>query len=284
LVVQLLNHATTRTYLVLVFVVLFATDAADLLFYFSFWPVLLIWVVILISFVLAFFSLVLLLAWLEQRKISIRPYRATLFLASTLPAIALGEGLSFLLSAGNNPFEILPRGAFFMLLAEIFGTIYFTMLLPQLLRDLPPFPQEQPKDPLPAEPEVVPEQDLPAPTLDEPPAQERFILIGAEPIALSRLRVIEAREHHVHVSLEDESLMLRARMSDILAQTQAGDGVQTHRSWWVSAQAAQALGRDGNKHVLHISDGRQIPVARTRLGDVKHWMQSQRDSDALEDS
>ena len=49
---------------------------------------------------------------------------------------------------------------------------------------------------------------------------------------------VEAREHHLHVTLDDDSFVQRARLRDVLAQAGAASGIQTHRSWWVAARAA----------------------------------------------
>jgi DNA-binding LytR/AlgR family response regulator len=98
------------------------------------------------------------------------------------------------------------------------------------------------------------------------------VVIGAEPIPLEHLRHIQAREHHVHVTLAGSDLIQRARLADIVAQTGPQDGIQPHRSWWVAAHAAKTLERDGQKHVLTLHDGTKVPVARSRLDAVRDWM------------
>nr|WP_245216288.1 LytTR family DNA-binding domain-containing protein [Sagittula salina] len=106
-----------------------------------------------------------------------------------------------------------------------------------------------------------------------PPAEPiRHILIGAEPVPLPQLRHIQAQEHHVHVTLDGQRLTHRARLSDIVAQTAPEDGIQPHRSWWVARHVARELERDGQKHVLRLDDGTRVPVARSRLPEVRDWL------------
>jgi hypothetical protein len=105
-----------------------------------------------------------------------------------------------------------------------------------------------------------------------PTEPSRYLIIGGERIPLSSIHLIEAREHHVHVTLSDSRRRLRARLRDIVAQTTSEDGVQTHRSWWVARHAAKELCEEGGRPVLRLTDNAHIPVARTRIGEVKDWV------------
>lgn len=103
-------------------------------------------------------------------------------------------------------------------------------------------------------------------------AADRKIHIGAKPIRLGEVSVIEAREHHVHVRMQHGTLSQRARLSDIVAQTREEDGIQPHRSFWVPRHSVRELGRDGGKPVLRLTDESVIPVARGRLETVRRWI------------
>ena len=63
---------------------------------------------------------------------------------------------------------------------------------------------------------------------------------------LDRIVSVEAREHHLHVTLDDDSFVQRARLRDVLAQAGAASGIQTHRSWWVAARAVAGIERCGS--------------------------------------
>ena len=92
---------------------------------------------------------------------------------------------------------------------------------------------------------------------------------------LGKLRVIEAQEHHVHVTLEGRTLTQPARFGDIVTQTGPDDGVQPHRSWWVARGAACSLVQNNGRPALVLHDGRQIPVARARLPAAREWLDAQ---------
>ncbi|APZ54289.1 DNA-binding protein, LytTr [Salipiger abyssi] len=65
---------------------------------------------------------------------------------------------------------------------------------------------------------------------------------------------------------------MRARLSDIVAQTRPDDGIQPHRSWWVARGTVAGLDRESGKPVLRLTDGDAVPVARGRLPEVRDWI------------
>ncbi|MFD1341924.1 LytTR family DNA-binding domain-containing protein [Litorisediminicola beolgyonensis] len=101
----------------------------------------------------------------------------------------------------------------------------------------------------------------------------RHIVIGAERLPIAKIQHIEAREHFVHVTLENRSITQRARLRDIVAQTTPEDGFQPHRSWWVARHGARDIARDGNKLVIRLKDDTKVPVARTRLDELRGWIE-----------
>jgi DNA-binding LytR/AlgR family response regulator len=66
--------------------------------------------------------------------------------------------------------------------------------------------------------------------------------------------------------------MLLARMGDLTNQLKPSDGIQTHRSWWVSAVAATEITKIGGSEFMDIGEGTRIPVARGRSGEVQGWL------------
>lgn len=237
----LLNNRTTRGYIGFVYVLLVLTDAPDFFQHMDVLLVLILWVLVVAIFLFAVGVVVTLMAAIQHR-LRIRIWPGPLIVVFALaPGISTGETVSYLATDGAVGFDLIPEVFLYWLIAETFGLIFFRYVRPSI---------EQTASPA-----------------------ERSILIGAEPVPLSRLRHIEAREHHVHVTLDGASLTHRARLGDIIAQTTPEDGVQPHRSWWVSAKAARALTRDGARHLLELDDGTAIPVARSRVEDVRDWLQ-----------
>lgn len=242
---DLLASATTRTYIGVVYVLLLATDSPGVLGKIHILLVLLLWVVVMGTFLGAVWLTLSVLA-LVQRLTRITLWPGPLIvLCALLPAITAGEALFYLASPEALGFKIVPDVLFFWLTAEMFGLIYFRYVRPH-----------------------VDHETAARPALQAVPVH-RNVIIGAEPVPLARLRHIEAREHHVHVTLDGESATYRARLSDIVAQTRPEDGFQPHRSWWVAANGAHTLIRDGARHVLELSDGTRVPVARSRVDDVR---------------
>ncbi len=102
----------------------------------------------------------------------------------------------------------------------------------------------------------------------------RHLVVGGEKVDLSKLLHIEAREHHVYMTFEDAKSQARARLSDIVAQTQDQDGMQPHRSWWIARDPAIRVERKSGRLVLRLRDDTEVPVARTRVDEVLSWLQT----------
>lgn len=240
----LLRTGTTRTYIGIVYLLLVITDAPGLFDHMDLVLVLLLWVLVVSIFLLAVAVVVSVMGAVQERlRIARWPGPAIVVLALA-PAIGAGETVSYIATDGAVGFDLVPDVVLYWLIAEAFGLIFFRYVRPHIA----------PTDPA------------------QEPEEERKILIGAHPVPLSRLRYIEAREHHVQVALEDESQTYRARLADIIAQTSPDDGIQPHRSWWVSANAARGLTREGPRHLLELHDGTFVPVARSRVDDVRVWL------------
>ncbi len=252
----LLRDRTTLTYLGFVYVLLIVTDVPDLWDRVALPVILVVWALLMCVFHLAVWVVVSGFAIL-QRRFGPRIWPGPMIvLCSLLPAVLTGQAAVYLGTGGQVLIPILPGFFYYWLIAELFGLIYFRYVR---------FHVDG------AEPETAPPPDTP------PPApEERRILIGAEPVPLARLHHIEAREHHVLITIDGQSITHRARLGDIVAQTGPDDGLQPHRSWWVSAGAARDLTREGQRHLMHLDDGTRVPVARTRLDAVRVWLDSHR--------
>ncbi|MAU44128.1 MAG: hypothetical protein CMP09_04690 [Yangia sp.] len=81
----------------------------------------------------------------------------------------------------------------------------------------------------------------------------------------------------MHVRLCDGTLTERAQLLDIVAQTRPEDGIQPHRSSWVSRRAVRRLGKRSGREGLQPSDDSQVPVARSRVEDVRDWIETSLD-------
>ncbi|MEY8882765.1 LytTR family DNA-binding domain-containing protein [Donghicola sp. XS_ASV15] len=96
---------------------------------------------------------------------------------------------------------------------------------------------------------------------------------GEQAIPLNEIWLVRALEHYVEIhGRSGEPRVVRARITDFLEQVSEADGIQTHRSWWVSASAAKELVTEGGKRFLALQDGQKIPVSRGRHPDVSAWL------------
>ncbi|MFQ1700999.1 LytTR family DNA-binding domain-containing protein [Loktanella agnita] len=114
----------------------------------------------------------------------------------------------------------------------------------------------------------------PVPGEEEPVATglSGIVTIGDRRFPVAKIQHILSQEHYLQVTLSNDTLVLRARLSDAIEQTVESDGVQPHRSWWVSAVAEPRLSKSDGRQVLRLSDGTEVPIAKARLSAVQQWL------------
>ncbi len=119
-------------------------------------------------------------------------------------------------------------------------------------------PAESPAD-LPAEdsPMMAPSAVAVAPGSDPLPA---FVSQFCPQVGLS-LIALEAEDHYVRVHGELKSALISYRFADALRDVAALDGLQVHRSFWVSRAAIREIRRAGRSVSLEMANGLSIPVS-----------------------
>lgn len=80
---------------------------------------------------------------------------------------------------------------------------------------------------------------------------------------------VRADDHYLEIFTSSGRRFLRGRMKDALRALAGVDGVQPHRSWWVARAEIASARRQGRDYVLETRDGAQIPVARSRIEDLR---------------
>lgn len=78
---------------------------------------------------------------------------------------------------------------------------------------------------------------------------------------------VSAQDHYLEIVCGEEKFLLRGRMRDalsILAKVSNCEGVQVHRSHWVASKHVKQIRRHGRDTRLLLSDGTEVPVARSR--------------------
>ena len=296
----LFEHRLTWIYFGFVLVILLVSDPSNLFTSLPLWLYALVWVAAFALYLCIHVTIMLGLAALRclsgrQEPAIYWPLTSLLAFAPTL--MAMETSLSWAAGDGLRPL-LLQRVWYVAVTVIMFETIFTRFVLPRVApsataprttADQAPTPSSDRADPLAAD-SAQPPMETQAPIEVGPPATlsaqdaeassgampciaaDRKIHIGAKPIRLGEISVIEAREHHVHVRMQHDTLSQRARLSDIVAQTREEDGIQPHRSFWVPRHSVRELGRDGGKPVLRLTDESVIPVARGRLETVRRWI------------
>ena len=106
------------------------------------------------------------------------------------------------------------------------------------------------------------------PALRGRPSDVRSVMLGGQRIPVADIGRVKAAEHYLEVFLPTGVEIIRERMSTFLEQVTPEDGVQTHRSHWVSRDHARSI----RGSVLEMDCGKSVPVARGRQKAVQAWL------------
>lgn len=250
-----LAQRRTLVFVLLCLLTFFAADPSGTRAHVPLWVSIGIWSVAFFIYLNFYHLQFLALAALRNRPSGLRVPTPLLGFLALVPTTYICENLVVLASRGSYEVDIPYQITFFFLAVQGLETVFYRYILPQALAG------------------SEPQEDPAASTEAEDATDERHLIIGGERIPIQKLVHIEAREHHVHLTLADARKLLRARMADVVAQTRPEDGVQPHRSWWVARDAACTVERENGRHVLRLKDETIVPVARTRLPDVQEWIE-----------
>lgn len=85
----------------------------------------------------------------------------------------------------------------------------------------------------------------------------------------AELYAVSSEDHYlrVHTSYGEELILMR--LADAMRELAGAGGLQVHRSWWVAKAAIRDTNRQGGKLSLVLPSGKQVPVSRTFLPEVK---------------
>lgn len=239
---RVLGHKRTLLFLLLCMVAFVASDPSGarpyvpLWFAISFWPILFVFYISMSAICITFFAI------LAQRYSTLRVPMPLIGFIALIPTITLCKAAVAIASKGTFPYNFVGQLIFYFFTIQGIETVFYRFVFPDISQDIG----------------------------DSTP--QRHLVIGGEKIALAKLLHIEAREHHVHLTFQDEKSSARARLGDIIAQTKAEDGLQPHRSWWVARDPAIRAERKNGRLILRLRDDTEVPVARTRVDDVLNWL------------
>ena len=76
-------------------------------------------------------------------------------------------------------------------------------------------------------------------------------------------------DHYVEVFTTAGSTLILMRFSDAVSELEAADGLRVHRSHWVSRRHVTGAARRNGRTILRLTGGREVPVSRGYLADVR---------------
>ncbi len=76
-----------------------------------------------------------------------------------------------------------------------------------------------------------------------------------------KLLCLSTEDHYLRIHTNHGDGLILFRLRDAVAELDGADGMQIHRSYWVSRDAIERCEKNGRKTVLILSNGMQVPVS-----------------------
>lgn len=85
----------------------------------------------------------------------------------------------------------------------------------------------------------------------------------------ARLIAVEAEDHYLRVHTDAGDELVTARFADALDELAGVKGFRTHRSWWVAADAIEAVRWKRGRGEAALAGGLVVPVSRSNAAALK---------------
>lgn len=165
------------------------------------------------------------------------------FIVNFFYALMVGEPYTFEMASRHMLFNVA--------MGVLFETIFMLFVFPKVIS------------------RIAPEE---AGTVPEPrPAPSRILSIAGRSFPVNDIISISSQDHYLEIAMAASKELLRGRMADVLGQLTETDGISPHRSHWVARAAIEGIGGKSGAKTLVLSNDTEIPIARTKLADVKAW-------------
>jgi hypothetical protein len=238
---RMIRHPTLLFYVSLVCLLLFAVDPHEYRTHMPLVAALLIWPISVATYLIIEGMALAIVAIAMRYPQPFPVYIPLLNLVSFACALTISESIAAALATRPYAHDFWPSYAYLLVAVFVIETIFIRYVFPTLIA-----------------PEVLPNVD--------------FITVGQRRLRLENILCMSSQEHYVKVVLKSETIMQRMKLPDLLDQLADCQGIQPHRSWWVSINARPVLKRNGAKPKLLLSNGTEVPVARARLQAVQDWI------------
>ena len=83
------------------------------------------------------------------------------------------------------------------------------------------------------------------------------------------LYAVSSEDHYLRVHTDRGEELILMRLADALRELAGVDGMQTHRSWWVSTSGIADTKRDNGRTSLVLKSGAEAPVSRSYAKAVR---------------
>lgn len=111
------------------------------------------------------------------------------------------------------------------------------------------------------------------------PRSQRSVSANGRTILIDQLIYMESKQHYVEIKTLTGGLTVRSTLKSLMGQLDDADGVQVHRSFWVSAWALSRMSGGAEKRIVHLFDGSTLPVSRPRAAAVERWFNAHRNEE-----
>ncbi|MEE3101020.1 MAG: LytTR family DNA-binding domain-containing protein, partial [Pseudomonadota bacterium] len=132
----------------------------------------------------------------------------------------------------------------------------------------PPAPAKRAAPDARAKPPPAPPEPAPAPTARDLAAGPR-LLQRLSPARRAPLLRLTMNDHYVSVATEAGDELLLMRLGDAMDEAWPEEGLRVHRSHWVARRAVAEVKRDGDRALLRLTNGEEIPVSRARMRELR---------------
>jgi hypothetical protein len=196
-------------------------------------------------------------------------HMSPVFLLSAATGLSTGELLARAMNASQQLtlYEAALVAIFYFICTELFGTFAAYFIFPPILSELRGEDITSIKD------VSVPR---PKPTWAEtaPHSSDKQLLeIGGRQFHPDTILHIRADGNYVHLTTDDQTVLLPGPLGHILAGMPDDLGRQIHRSLWVAEHAVTGYRRDKRDLLVTLRDGTEVKVAIPRHQETLSWLQ-----------
>lgn len=86
---------------------------------------------------------------------------------------------------------------------------------------------------------------------------------------------LKSELHYVRVVTTLGERLVLFNLKDAIADLETVlEGIQTHRSYWVSGRHIESMLSDKNRKFIQTTNGQSIPISRRKLSDIRRYLQS----------